>query len=197
MSKEVIEKIRLGHLGKKYKPMSEEGRLNIGKAQKGKKKSEAFRENLRRVRTGWKFSEETKEKIRQSNLRVWENGRVHSEEALKKIRQARMKQVIKNKETSIELKIQDLLRENGISFEKHYPILGQPDMFIKPNICIFADGCYWHRCSECGFDGVEKREKDDRITKDLQSQGYSVIRFWEHEIKGMSSLPTEIINSCK
>lgn len=89
------------------------------------------------------------------------------------------------KNTSIELRVQNLLKENKIDFETHYSVLGHPDIFIKPNICIFVDGCYWHKCSECGFEESirKEKEKDKRITQELQKQGYLVIRIWEHEIK--------------
>ena len=135
-------------------------------------------------------SEETKEKLSIffRGKTSWMKGKKHSEEAIEKIRQARLKQIVPNKDTSIELKIQDLLRNQGIIFETNYPILGQPDIFIKPNICIFADGCYWHKCPECGFNDLIKNEKDQRITQELQKQGYTVVRLWEHEIKNMTTL---------
>ena len=83
--------------------------------------------------------------------------------------------------TSIEIRVQNLLKENNIEFETNYPIFGRPDIFIKPNICVFADGCYWHKCSDCGFGHL--RERDKQVTEELQKQGYTVIRLWEHDIK--------------
>mgnify|MGYP001567046335 CR=1 FL=1 len=85
--------------------------------------------------------------------------------------------------TSIEIKIQQLLKNAGIEFETQYPVLGRPDIFIKPNICIFIDGCYWHKCSQCGYEDKLITEKDQKITEQLQLQGYSVLRIWEHQIK--------------
>lgn len=115
---------------------------------------------------------------------------VYSQETIEKIRQARLRQVIPNKDTSIEMKIQNLLKENSIPFSMHYPILGQPDIFIKPNICIFADGCYWHHCRDCGF-GCG-REKDEKINRELTQQGYKVIRLWEHQINTIKA--NDLIN---
>ena len=101
--------------------------------------------------------------------------------------------VIPFKDTSIELKLQNFLKEQGIEFQTHYPILGQPDIFIKPNICIFADGCYWHKCSQCGFDELKQRDK--QVNEELQKQGYIVIRIWEHEInKGQFSGLNQLLN---
>ena len=84
--------------------------------------------------------------------------------------------------TSIEIKLQNFLKEQGIKYQTNYSIHGRPDIFIKPNIAIFADGCYWHKCPECGFNDLKVNEKDKKITRELQSQGYTVIRLWEHDI---------------
>jgi len=105
----------------------------------------------------------------------WNKGIPWTEEHKQKLKISRRFQVFPTRDTSIEVKIQNLLRENNIEFETHYPILGQPDLFIKPNIAIFCDGDYWHNLPGA-------KEKDERITKTLQSQNYIVIRLWEHQI---------------
>lgn len=68
----------------------------------------------------------------------------HTEATKKLIRKNRLAQVLPLKDTSIEIKIQEALLKEGVVFEKHKNIKGQPDIFIEPNICIFADGDYWH-----------------------------------------------------
>ena len=154
-----------GMLGKKHseewkRKMSETALRNGNKPPSalGRKRSEEFKRKLSLSIMGHPVLEETKEKIRQ----------------------ARLKQVFPFKDTSIEIKLQNWLKEQNIEFETHYPILGQPDIFIKPNIVIFADGCYWHKCLECGFG--ELRQRDKSVTEELQKQGYTVIRLWEHQI---------------
>ena len=102
-------------------------------------------------------------------------------------RQARLKQVFPTKDSSIEVKLQQKLRENNIKFITHKMVLGQPDIFIEPNICIFADGNYWHNLPNA-------QEKDKKVTEELQKQGYMVLRFWEHEI---NNNPDECINKIK
>ena len=154
-----------------YKP-TEEHKRKIGLANLGHRHSDEVKKRMSLASKGKKG--------------IWMQGRKHSEETKKKMSLARTKspnRVLLN--TSIELKIQQLLRECGIEFEINYPILGRPDIFIKPNVCIFADGCYWHKCSECGFqESIKKeKEKDKKITTELQGQGYIVIRLWEHDIK--------------
>ena len=109
-------------------------------------------------------------------------------------RKNRLHQVFPAKDTNIEKILQKGLRKKGIKFEKHKPILGQPDLFIKPNICIFADGDYWHGwlyLQGRDFSGKKhfnneyfqhKIKKDKKITLQLKESGYNILRFWEHEI---------------
>jgi DNA mismatch endonuclease (patch repair protein) len=96
-------------------------------------------------------------------------------DVIEKIKKARMFQSIPLKDTSIEIKIQNILIENKVIFEKHKSIFGQPDIFIEPNICIFADGDYWHNLDY-------KKERDIKVNEFLKNNGYVVLRFWEHEI---------------
>lgn len=86
--------------------------------------------------------------------------------------------VFPRKDTSIEIKMQRFLSSIGIPFETHKSILGQPDIFIEPNICIFADGDYWHQYPN-------GRARDRWVNKELEKQGYSVIRIWEHDINAV------------
>lgn len=117
-------------------------------------------------------------------------GKHHSEETKQKLREKRLTRIIPSKDTLPERMLQDSLKVAGIDFMTHKSILGQPDIFIEPNICIFADGCYWHGCEQCmDRNKLEswirgKRVKDELITQKLINDGYIVLRFWEHEIHG-------------
>jgi very-short-patch-repair endonuclease len=81
------------------------------------------------------------------------------------------------KETGIELKLQGLLLTMDIEFVVQKPLLGVTiaDIFIEPNVAIFADGAYWHK-------GAMKEYKDGEKTKKLQKAGYVVLRLEEKEI---------------
>ena len=187
---ETKEKQHLSHFGKKKPPRSEEHKRKLGEAHKGIKFSDEIRKKMSLARKGHFTSEETKRKIG-----IAHKGMKHSEESKRKISLAQIHRKPTLKNTSIELKIQRLLEENNINFERHYSILGRPDFFIKPNICIFVDGCYWHKCEKCGFNNKIINEKDARITQELQKQGYSVIRIWEHEINnGQFSGLNQLLN---
>jgi very-short-patch-repair endonuclease len=82
------------------------------------------------------------------------------------------------KETGIELKLQSLLTEMSIEFITQKPVLGVTiaDLFIYPNVAIFADGKYWHHSTEA------QENKDRSITMKLKKAGYVVLRLEEDEI---------------
>lgn len=192
-SDETRLKMRLLKIGKKF---SEEHRKNIGisnsisllgnknglgnKSRIGQKHSQEVREKLSLSHIGFKHSEESKRKMSEAR-----KGIKYSAETIRKMSIANKKASLYRKhtyqDTSIEIKIQNFLKENSIPFETNYPILGRPDIFIEPNICIFADGCYWHSCPTCGHG--QGKERDRIVTQELQNQGYVVVRLWEHEIK--------------
>lgn len=81
--------------------------------------------------------------------------------------------------TSIEIKLEQRLKENGINYKSQMPLCGITiaDFYLPDHkTAIYADGDYWHNRP-----GVP--EKDARINGILQANGYQVLRFWEHEIK--------------
>lgn len=103
---------------------------------------------------------------------------------------------IKGKNTKPEIKIRKLLWENSIrGYRIHYDLPGKPDItFTKYKIAIFIDGCYWHKCPECFREPKTNTEfwmkkingnveRDQKITKELEDSGWTVLRFWEHEVR--------------
>jgi very-short-patch-repair endonuclease len=95
------------------------------------------------------------------------------------------------KETRIELKLQEILTELNITFETQKPLLGVTiaDIFIYPNVAIFADGEYWH--SEEG-----KKIRDNQKTKKLEKHHYIVLRLLESDINNNpEKIKTELITA--
>jgi DNA mismatch endonuclease (patch repair protein) len=72
---------------------------------------------------------------------------------------------------------------------------GKPDfVFEEARVVVFLDGCYWHGCPKCyraptsntGYWSEKyKRNKarDRRVGRELRSEGWRVVRIWEHEIE--------------
>jgi very-short-patch-repair endonuclease len=94
-------------------------------------------------------------------------------------------------DTGIELKVQEYLNELGISFEKQVPVLGitVADVFVSPNLAIFADGDYWHRTGQA-------KHKDNKVKTQLEKHGYIVLRLTESEINTNKQSTLEKISNC-
>ena len=157
-----------------------------------------LRRNNPGTNTGKKFSKETIKRMSKGQKKAhWKYNKTPKEviEICRKISVARSKQILPLQDTSIEMLLQNELSKRGVVFEKHKNIYGLPDIFIKPNICIFADGDYWHanplrfdlgkkiRFGEKILTAEQIREKDEKTTKRLTDLGYRVFRFWESDIK--------------
>lgn len=73
-------------------------------------------------------------------------------------------------------------------------IPGKPDLiFVGPRVVVFMDGCFWHSCPDHGMMPKtnsnfwtsklnRNKERDLRVTAQLQEMGWTVLRFWEHEV---------------
>lgn len=100
----------------------------------------------------------------------------------------------KKKDTSIELLLRRALFKRGVRYRKNAKsILGTPDIAIKKyKLLIFCDGDFWHGKEYYGVKTHEwfwnekikrNRERDLEYTIRLRDEGWTVLRFWESEIK--------------
>ena len=101
----------------------------------------------------------------------------------------------KKHNTKIELMLQEELASRNIPFLSQVVIEGITIVDIRlvdSKTVVFADGCYWHSCPKHNagnylIRGTTAswlvRAKDIQITQALESKGWIVYRFWEHEIK--------------
>ena len=130
-------------------------------------------------------------------------GKSHTQEARLKMKKARAKQITPMRDTSIELKIQNFLKELKIEFYTHQYISEitsayQCDIFIplqegiNKKTIIECDGDYWHgnpsKYPEDRLNAAqrEQREEDYIRTKELIESGFNVIRLWECDIRKMN-----------
>jgi len=215
-------KLKLSNYSKS-RTMSEATRKKMSLAGKGKKhiiinkgnmgKNPMSRNNSlfikgHKSRLGMKSTETHKRKLEE---KVWGKRRgknfetIYGEEKAKILRtlhkKLRSTQIIPVKDTSIEIKIQNFLKELGIEFFTHqymkikYGYLCDIFIPVQEGIAqktiIECDGDYWHGNPEM-FDYRKlserircKRVLDFERTNQLEEQGFRVIRLWEHEIKPM------------
>lgn len=101
-------------------------------------------------------------------------------------------------DTEAELAVRRALHGAGLRYRKHYPVPGRPRRSIDiafPGklIAVFIDGCFWHGCElhrtvpksnrawwQAKLD--ENRRRDRDTTEVLVEQGWTVLRFWEHDV---------------
>jgi G:T-mismatch repair DNA endonuclease (very short patch repair protein) len=88
--------------------------------------------------------------------------------------------------SSLERKVETLLREAGVDFIPQYEYeLGFVDFLLKPNTALFVNGDYWHNYP----DGTEK---DKRQLAYLKDHGYETLVIWEHELKEIDNVINRI-----
>ena len=201
-SDESKRKMKLSRIGKKH---SEETKRKIGIGNKGKVRSKEVRENLskklkgRHINPQTEFkkgrvpSKETRKKLSLANegrfyseetrkkLSLLHKGRIFSDEHKRKLKIHRSKQILPTKDTIIEVKIQNFLKQLGIEFFTHQHMKEiehgyQCDILIPSlNIVIECDGNYWHKYPA-------GRDIDHMRTKELIEKGFKVLRLWEIDI---------------
>jgi len=195
--------------------LSEETKMKISNSLKGIKRGPMSDEHKKRVsifRTGkgigniaWfiqrgvsgpmlgkHHSDVAKEKIRlkRANQKM-KTGWHQSEQAKAKYRLKRMTWITPIKNTKIEVKIQNFLKELNIEFKTHRPMneikhFYPCDIFIPSGkLVIECDGEYWHNYPV-------GTEIDKIRTKELLEKGFKVLRLWGDEIKGMSCLAFKV-----
>ncbi|NTW30231.1 MAG: very short patch repair endonuclease [Candidatus Moranbacteria bacterium] len=107
---------------------------------------------------------------------------------------------IRGKNTKVEVMFRKALSAEvypkGYSYRIHYKkIVGSPDVvFVKQKIAIFIDGDFWHgrgygkngkRLKKKFWrDKIEKnRLRDRKVNRQLRREGWSVLRYWESDVK--------------
>jgi len=103
---------------------------------------------------------------------------------------------IRSKNTKPEILLRKKIFEEGLrGYRINFKLPGKPDIvFTKNKIAIFVDGCFWHRCPKCFTKPTTNRKfwkdkikgnvkRDKKVNQLLTESGYTILRFWEHEIK--------------
>jgi len=106
---------------------------------------------------------------------------------------------VKVRDTGPEMAIRRLLFSSRLHYRVNYnpksPDVGRSTIdiaFPGRHLAIFIDGCFWHGCPEHGSMPkanqewwraklVENTTRDKRVTEQLESGGWTVLRFWSHE----------------
>jgi len=100
---------------------------------------------------------------------------------------------IKAKNTKPEKAMFSLIKQSGLSFEKHYKTTGNPDIAFPENkVAVFIDGEFWHGKDFKKWEDKlstfwrrkigENIKRDKRFAHTLRSKGWHVIRFWDKKV---------------
>lgn len=106
---------------------------------------------------------------------------------------------IRSTNTKIDLKMKKILSDLGCKYVMYPKIQGNPDFaLMDEKIAIFCDGSFWH-----GYKYSEKKKpakkywkekiennmkRDQKNSRKLRRAGWSVLRFWEHDIENRPEL---------
>ena len=117
-------------------------------------------------------------------------------------------QAVKNKDSQIELLLRKELWSRVLHYRKNVNrIYGRPDIvFIGKKVAVFCDSEFWHGYNweerkkdfkshqEFWIPKIERNmERDAEVTARLESEGWTVIRFWGNEIKKNTAQCADII----
>ncbi len=101
------------------------------------------------------------------------------------------------RDTGPELALRRILHARGMRYRVNLPVPGAPRRtmdvaFTRAKVAVFVDGCFWHGCPQHGSlpranaewwaaKLARNSERDAQTTALLESQGWTVVRLWEHE----------------
>ncbi|EKE29590.1 MAG: hypothetical protein ACD_2C00141G0012 [uncultured bacterium (gcode 4)] len=114
---------------------------------------------------------------------------------------------IRAKNTKIEITLRRAIYDEWIRWYRlHHRVhkIRWDLTFIGKRVIIFIDWCFWHWCPEC-FKAPKSRveywwpkiqtnmDRDIRNTAILEAEWWTVLKFWEHEIrKNLKSVVEEV-----
>lgn len=102
-------------------------------------------------------------------------------------------------DTKPEVALRSSLHARGLRFRKDLLVRTESGVkskvdvvFPRRRVAVFVDGCFWHGCPEHGrvpstnphywpSKLARNRLRDLRVTAALERDGWTVLRFWEHE----------------
>ena len=120
-----------------------------------------------------------------------------TEDKMSKETRSSLMSKIRSKNTNLEKNFIKLLRKSTkLEFKVNVTtIKGKPDVvFLSKKFCIFIDSDFWHGWQYPRWRHLLKndfwrkkiennRARDKRITVYLRTNGWKVLRFWEHQLR--------------
>ncbi len=105
--------------------------------------------------------------------------------------------LVRQRDTACEMLLRRELHRRGLRYRVHT----RPEnalriradiVFRLARVAVFVDGCFWHSCPEHGTKSrsnaawwdmklATNSTRDRANTAALESRGWTILRFWEHE----------------
>lgn len=105
-------------------------------------------------------------------------------------------QAVRREDTAPERRLRRALWRAGLRYRKQRRIAGaKPDFsFVGRKVAVFVDGCFWHGCPDHYKPPVSNRDywvakvernraRDRRNDRELEEAEWTVLRFWECEVR--------------
>ncbi|MFI0238986.1 very short patch repair endonuclease [Streptomyces sp. NPDC016845] len=116
-----------------------------------------------------------------------------------------------SRDTAPELAVRTLLHRAGFRYRVNLRVPGMSRRtidiaFPKSKIAVFMDGCFWHGCPDHATHPKsnadwwrtkldKNMQRDIETTEHLRSEGWIVLRFWEHEdVQTVAATVVEVKN---
>jgi DNA mismatch endonuclease (patch repair protein) len=102
---------------------------------------------------------------------------------------------VRTRDTAPELLLRKALWSQGVRGWRLHPkrVVGRPDLaWVGRQVAVFVDGAFWHghpgfyrgQSGEFWDKKIEKnRTRDRRVDRELEAQGWTVVRIWDFEIE--------------
>lgn len=184
------------------KPMSLSQKQSISKSKQGKRttgtlgkiRSKEEKDKISNSLIGKKWKQKSsvkkilpqshKDKISLSVKEYIEN--LSEEERAKRISKWTSSNI--TEDTKPEKIFEEMLISKNIEFEKQKWIKGKyrVDFYLpEHNLIVEIFGCYWHGCSQCGYE-KNPNNFDDVRREFIESLGYKFKIIWEHQLKSFT-----------
>lgn len=111
-------------------------------------------------------------------------------------RSATMRAVKSRGNKTTELRFLAILKQGKITgWRRHLALPGTPDFaFPRERVAVMIHGCFWHGCKMHYRRPTENSNywsakvsrnmrRDRRVLRELRSLGWSVMTFWEHDLR--------------
>lgn len=186
LSQEHKDKIAAKALGRKHSKEAKEKIAN-------REIKQSTRDKLRFSMFGKKKSPLHSENIKSALEKQWSD--FSDEERERRIEALQSNS--KTKDTSLELKFEEMLKSKNISYKKQYRVgRYKADFYLLDhNLLVEVNGCYWHQCELCGHNSghhgktaKEHRESDLKRAEYFKSKGYQTKFIWEHQLNDRNNI---------